>query len=161
MLLGIAIAALISAFVPNDFFAGKIFASGILSMLIMVALGVPVYVCATASIPIAAALIVKGLSPGAALVFLITGPATNAASFMTIWKVLNGRTAIIYLATVIVCAITSGLLLDFLFPNLKDNITEQLQHIHHSPLTSITAIVLLILLGYALLFKKENKNNSH
>jgi uncharacterized membrane protein YraQ (UPF0718 family) len=55
--------------------------------------------------PIAAALILKGLTPGAALVFLMTGPATNAASFVTIWKILGRATALTYLATIAGCAI--------------------------------------------------------
>jgi hypothetical protein len=81
-------------------------------MLVMLVLGIPVYVCATASVPVAAVLIMKGLTPGAALVFLMTGPATNAASLVTIWNILGRRTAITYLATVAGCALASGVLLD-------------------------------------------------
>jgi copper chaperone CopZ len=84
-------------------------------MLVMMAVGIPIYVCATASVPIAAALIAKGVSPGAALVFLMTGPATNAATIMTISKVMGRRTAAIYLATVALSAIAGGLLLDAIY----------------------------------------------
>ena len=114
LLAGLVIAAVISAAVPDDFFAG-ILGGGIGAMLIMMLAGVPVYVCATASVPVAAALIAKGLSPGAALVFLMTGPATNAAAIVTVWRVLGRRTAVVYLLTVALSALVAGVLLDFVF----------------------------------------------
>lgn len=77
MLIGLIVAALISATIPQGFFAEKL-GTGILAMLVMMLLGVPIYVCATASVPVAAALLLKGVTPGAVLVFLMTGPATNA-----------------------------------------------------------------------------------
>ncbi len=114
LIIGILIAGVISVFVPDDYFAG-ILGGGIASMLVMMAVGIPMYVCATASIPIAAALIAKGISPGAALVFLMTGPATNAATISTIWKIMGKRTAVIYLSVVALCAIAAGFLLNYLF----------------------------------------------
>jgi uncharacterized membrane protein YraQ (UPF0718 family)/copper chaperone CopZ len=114
MILGIIAAGVISALVPDDFLVG-VLGTGLLAMLAMMVIGVPMYVCATASIPIAAALIAKGLTPGAALVFLITGPATNAAAIVTLWSVLGRRTTFIYLATVASTALASGMLLDLLF----------------------------------------------
>jgi len=116
MLLGLIVAAFISALIPDGFFADRL-GTGIGAMIIMMLLGIPVYVCATASVPVAAAMIMKGLTPGAALVFLMTGPATNAASFITIWKILGSRTAIVYILTVMACALTSGLLMDHFFPS--------------------------------------------
>jgi len=71
-----------------------------------------VYVCATASVPIAAALIAGGVSPGAALAFLIMGPATNAATLAAIWKLLGRKTTFIYLATIAATAFGGGLLLE-------------------------------------------------
>ncbi|HDZ22829.1 hypothetical protein LCGC14_0401920 [marine sediment metagenome] len=118
LLIGLVVAALISSLVPPDFFVGKlggVLAGGIGAMLIMMALGIPIYVCATASVPVAAALITKGVSPGAALVFLMTGPATNAATIATVWKTMGPRTAGVYLLTVAGMAVGSGLLLDALF----------------------------------------------
>ena len=82
---------------------------GILSILLMMALGIPLYVCASASVPIAAGLIHLGASPGAALAFLIAGPATNAATITTVWKLLGGRTAILYLLTIAISAVGGGL----------------------------------------------------
>ena len=111
LLVGLAVAALISALVPKDYFSSAV-PAGPLQILVLMLAGIPVYVCATASIPIAAALIVAGVSPGAAFAFLMTGPATNAATIATIWKVMGKRTAAIYLATMAVGAFAGGWLLD-------------------------------------------------
>jgi uncharacterized membrane protein YraQ (UPF0718 family) len=111
MLAGLVIAAMLAVFVPGDFFADYL-GSGLLPMIVMMIVGIPMYVCATASVPIAAALILKGVTPGAALVFLMAGPATNAAGLATVWNTLGRNTAITYLVTVSLCALGSGLLLD-------------------------------------------------
>jgi hypothetical protein len=114
LIVGVLLAGLIGALVPDDFFA-SILGGGIAAMLVMMAVGIPVYVCATASVPIAAALIAKGISPGGALVFLMTGPATNAATILTVTRVMGRRTAAIYLGTVALCAIGGGLLIDAIY----------------------------------------------
>ena len=111
LIVGVLIAGLIAALVPDDYFS-TILGGGILSMLVMMLVGIPIYVCATASVPIAAALIMKGVSPGAALVFLMTGPATNAATISTVWKTMGRRAAGLYLGTVAGASILAGLLLD-------------------------------------------------
>jgi len=111
LIIGVVVAGLIAALVPDDYFS-TILGGGFLSMIVMMLVGIPVYVCATASVPIAAALIMKGVSPGAALVFLMTGPATNAATISTIWKTMGRSTAGIYLGTVAVASILAGLMLD-------------------------------------------------
>ena len=149
MLVGLAVAAFISALVPNDFFAEKL-GTGIFAMLAMMALGIPVYVCATASVPVAAALMMKGLTPGAALVFLMTGPATNAASFVTIWKVMGRGTAITYLAAVAGCALLSGMLLDFLAAGAHFEIAAHSHEMLPVWVKYASAAVLLIVLAYAL-----------
>jgi hypothetical protein len=113
LFVGLAIAALIGALVPQHFLGQ--FGQGLTGMLAMLLVGIPIYVCATGSVPIAAALMFKGVSPGAALVFLMTGPATNAAAITTIWKVLGRRTALIYLGTVVVGALLAGTILDLAF----------------------------------------------
>jgi uncharacterized membrane protein YraQ (UPF0718 family) len=114
LLIGLIVAGVVSAAVPQDFFAEAL-GTGLFAMMIMMFLGIPVYVCATASIPVAAAMIMKGATPGAALVFLMTGPATNAATIATLWKVLGRRTTLIYLAVVAATALGAGLLLDYFF----------------------------------------------
>lgn len=111
MLIGVMIAAAITAFVPDDLLA-KYLGGGILSLLAMMLFGIPVYVCATASVPIAAALIMKGVSPGAALVFLMTGPATNAAGIASVWKMMGARTVAVYLTATAVSALAAGLIFD-------------------------------------------------
>jgi len=153
MLAGLVVAAFISALVPDDFFAEKL-GTGIFPMLVMMLLGIPIYVCATASVPIAAALILKGLTPGAALVFLITGPATNAASLIIIWKALGSKTAVIYLVSVVVCALASGILLDYIAPTLSIQVAT---HSHRMLLPTAvkyaSVFVLLTVLSFAI-FKK-------
>jgi len=111
MILGVLIAGGITAFVPDDMLA-QYLGGGILSLLAMMLFGIPVYVCATASVPIAAALILKGVSPGAALVFLMTGPATNAAGIAAVWKMMGPRTVAVYLATTAAAALAAGLIFD-------------------------------------------------
>lgn len=156
MLIGLIIAAIITAIVPDDFFADKLLGTGIFAMIIMMFLGIPVYVCATASIPIAAALILKGLTPGAALVFLITGPATNAAGFATILKVLGWKTALGYLFAVIICALGAGLSLDMFFPQLGSTVQAHMHQMEPSIVGHISAFVLLTMLCLAILSGKKN-----
>ena len=113
--LGIFLAGLITALIPDDVFS-RYLGSGFSAMLLMLAVGIPLYICATASTPIAAALILKGVSPGAALVFLVTGPATNAATVTTISRLLGKRAVVIYLVSICGVALAGGLLLDHLAP---------------------------------------------
>jgi len=155
MLLGLVIAAIISTLVPDDFFAEKLPGGGLFTMVAVMLLGIPFYVCATASVPIAAVLIAKGLSPGAAVVFLITGPATNAAAITTIWKVLGRRTAVAYLCAVAICALGSGLLLDAIFPNLAVAVREHFHQMAPSIVGYLSAVVLLVVLGVALFYKSK------
>jgi len=111
LLVGLAVAALISAVVPEGYFA-EVVPAGPLQILVLMLVGIPVYICATASIPVAAGLILAGVSPGAAFALLMTGPATNAATVVTIWKVMGKQTCLIYLATMMVAAFIGGLVLD-------------------------------------------------
>ncbi|MDO8302192.1 MAG: SO_0444 family Cu/Zn efflux transporter [Sedimentisphaerales bacterium] len=152
MIVGLLIAAGIAAFVPKDFL-GPMLGGGIVAMLIMMAVGIPVYVCASASVPIAAALIAKGVSPGAAWVFLMTGPATNAATIAMVWNMLGKRTAVIYLLTIAVCALSSGLLLDVL---IKDIGIPAIGH-HHQMSPTFTDHVLAGMLVGILLYGMVSK----
>ncbi len=113
LIVGIMAAGAIAAFVPDDFFVGV--GVGVGAIVVMMLLGIPVYVCATASVPVAAALMMKGVSPGAALAFLMTGPATNAAGLATVWRIMGPRTALVYLGAVAVTAFGAGVLLDYVF----------------------------------------------
>lgn len=126
LIVGIVIASVISMVVPDDFFASY-FGNSFFSLVITMFAGIPIYVCATASVPIALALIVKGVSPGAAFVFLMTGPATNAATISTIWKVLGKKTASIYLATVAICSLIAGVILN----SFSSDINAYIHHHNH------------------------------
>lgn len=110
-LLGIVLAGLITALVPADLLT-RYLGGGLPSMLIMLAAGIPLYICATASTPIAAALILKGVSPGAALVFLLVGPATNITSLTVLLGILGKRATAIYLTVISLSALIFGLVLD-------------------------------------------------
>ncbi|MEE4271877.1 MAG: SO_0444 family Cu/Zn efflux transporter [Thermoanaerobaculales bacterium] len=111
LIVGILLSGVISAVVEPRALE-SILGGGIWPMLAAIAVGVPLYVCATASTPIALSLIHAGLSPGAALVFLITGPATNAATITTLWRVLGKRSVVIFLLTVAVGALATGFAVD-------------------------------------------------
>ncbi len=154
MLIGLVVAAGISALVPDGFFAEKL-GTGIFAMLVMMVLGIPVYVCATASVPVAAALILKGLTPGAALVFLMTGPATNAAAFATIWKILGKSTAIIYLTTIAACALLAGILLDYLAFDIKLDVAGRAGWMLPQIAKYISTGLFLAIIIFAILTKKK------
>ena len=112
--MGILIAGAITFFFPEDL-SRLSHDHPFLSMLIMLGAGIPMYVCATASTPIAAALILKGLNPGAALVFLLAGPATNAATMNIVRKLFNTRALVIYLTTICLCSLTLGIMVDSIY----------------------------------------------
>ncbi|HET9061689.1 MAG TPA: SO_0444 family Cu/Zn efflux transporter, partial [Candidatus Binatia bacterium] len=113
MVIGIVLSGVLSAALPDDFFTRVIgWDSGLLPMLAMAVVGVPLYLCASASTPVAAALLAKGLSPGAALVFLLTGPASSAASIAVVGKMLGPRRLKAYLGSIAGVSIAAGLLLD-------------------------------------------------
>jgi hypothetical protein len=156
LLVGLVIAGLISALIPEAWFAKQL-GRGIVPMLVMMAAGIPVYVCATASVPIAAALIHAGVSPGAALVFLMTGPATNAAALTTIWKVLGGRSAIIVLITVAVSALGCGLALDAVYAAVPTAEPAAMHAMIPRPVQIGSAIVLLAVLGMAIFYRPRRE----
>jgi uncharacterized membrane protein YraQ (UPF0718 family)/copper chaperone CopZ len=150
LLVGLVVAALISALLPKDFFKPYL-GQGIVPILVMMLLGIPVYVCSTASVPVAAALVLAGVSPGAAFAFLATGPATNPATITTVWKVMGPRTAIAYLATVAGGAIAGGLLLNYFLPNGQAVASMAGHEMLPYWLAAICAVALLAILGAAVL----------
>ena len=109
MLAGIIAAALISTYVSADYMAGSLFADPLYGSLAALLLSIPLYVCATSSVPIAAALVMKGMSPAVAIVFLIAGPATNIATIGLIYKSFGKLFTLVYLGVVsigsMVCAL--------------------------------------------------------
>ena len=111
--IGLVVAALINVAVPDEFFL-TFGSQPLLQMLVILVVAIPMYVCSTGSIPVAAALMMKGLSPGAALVMLMAGPAVNMASILVVRKSLGTRFTAIYLATIVVFSVGFGLLLNML-----------------------------------------------
>ncbi len=127
LILGFLIAALISVLLPNDFFS--LFQGlGLIEILVVLAASVPIYICATGSIPIAAVLLMKGVSPGAALVFLMAGPATNVATMTVLGKSMGKKSLMVYLSAIVGGAIIFGLLINWLVPS--DWILGKIMHIH-------------------------------
>ncbi len=112
--IGVFIAGLITTFIPDEFME-RFLGGGFSSMVLMLIVGIPLYICATASTPVAAALILKGVSPGAALVFLLVGPATNIASLSVLIGVLGKKSTLMYLTILSLCAVAFGLAVDHVY----------------------------------------------
>lgn len=157
--IGILIAGLIAVMVPDDFFMNYL-SNPYLSMLVMLVASIPLYVCATSSVPVAAALLMKGLSPGAAFVFLMAGPATNAATISVIAKTLGKKSLAVYLGTIILGALAGGVILDqFLPASWFTGIMVQ-GHEHSilpAWLSIASGITLVVLIIYSLLRKMVSK----
>jgi len=128
LMIGISAAALITAFVPQELFS-QFTDNRILSMLVCLVIGIPFYTCSTGSVPIAAALLVKGLTPGAAFTFLVAGPATSIASITVLASVLGKRTTLLYLLIIAVSAFGFGFLLDAVWAGQIESFVES-QHQH-------------------------------
>lgn len=114
LLLGILIGGLISYLIPEHV-VERYLGSSWQAMVIMLAVGIPIYVCATGSIPIASALILKGMSPGAALVFLLAGPATNMVTLTVMARFLGKKSTAIYLSAIVISSLILGRALDFIW----------------------------------------------
>jgi len=120
LLLGIVISGLIMAFVPQDFF-DRLIGPDWVTMLLMLVIGLPMYICASASTPIAAALMLKGVSPGAALILLMVGPATNVATMMIVSRELGKKSTVIYIASIVVCSLLIAFAVDALAAHWQIN----------------------------------------
>lgn len=164
LIVGLVIAAAITVFVPDGFFT--FFADYPLpAMLAVVVVAVPMYVCSTGSIPIALSLMLKGLSPGAAFVLLMAGPAANFASIIIVGKSLGKKAASTYLATIIVGAVAIGLCIDYLmprewFPTPVSATAAATCHLEVGWFAGLCSVILTGLLVYALLFKKHSHKHT-
>jgi len=114
LVLGVTLAALVAVLLPPSVIE-QYFGGGLVTMLAMLAIGIPIYTCASASTPIAAALVLKGLSPGAALVFLLSGPATNVGAIVVLLKFLGRRVVAIYLLSIAIVSLAAGYTLDWIY----------------------------------------------
>ncbi len=159
LLAGMAVAGGIAAVAPPGAWK-PVLGGGFVSMVLMMALGIPMYVCASASVPLAAAWIHLGASPGAALAFLIAGPASNAATIATAWKMLGPGSVAIYLFTIAVSAVGGGMAFDWLMdlsPAMTATLTAACEHGHGAAAAgwapSLWAILLLAVLVFSVAAK--------
>ncbi len=151
VLLGVVVAAALQTWLPPEVLT-RFLGGSLQSMLIMVLIGIPLYVCAEASTPIAAVLIMQGLNPGAALVLLLVGPATNIGSLGVLHRHLGRRTVGIYLATIIVVALAVGCALNAALAGADFRLAD---HVMHEPLApqwlkTGGAVVMLLLAAVSL-----------
>lgn len=146
LLIGLFFAAIVLTYVPSNWMAS--YGSGPLAMLVMVVISIPMYICATASTPVAVGLMLAGISPGAALVFMLTGPATNIATLMIIKNELGQRELVLYLIALISSALLAGWAVDVIF-NYYD-ISMQFAHGSHDDMIGsvhqLSALVLFALM---------------
>ena len=166
LIVGLLIAALITVAVPSEWLAA-LHEYKLLNMLIVLAVAIPMYVCATGSIPIAVSLMAKGLTPGAALVLLMAGPAVNSASMLVIGKVFGRRTLWLYILSIVIGAVVFGLGIDYLLPQewfaVQSRITGICAH-HTVGLTTMDWIwiaLLTVLLLNALLHHYFGHSHHH
>ena len=162
LLIGLIIAALINVAVPDSFFL-RFTDRPLLQMLVILVVAVPMYICSTGSIPVAAALIMKGMSPGAAMVMLMAGPAVNMASILVIRKSMGGRFTAVYISTIVVFSILFGLLVNAL--GIGSDLADASEMAcHHtlgsnmlSPWRIICSVILILLIIFALSMKLFDK----
>ena len=149
--IGLVFAALVKTFVPVSFLAQ--WGGGLPAMLIMLVIGIPMYVCATASTPIAAGLLLAGLSPGVAMVYLMAGPATNISTLGVIGKELGRRPLIAYLTGVGVVALITGFVVDYFVIRWGIDIQAQISHSHDMVPAVIAWAALLVLVAVIIKLK--------
>ncbi|MFA5815563.1 MAG: permease [Bacteroidales bacterium] len=149
LLIGLIAAALLSMLIPDSFFSRYI-GNPWIEMLVVLAASVPLYICATGSIPLAAVLLMKGISPGAALVFLMAGPATNVATMMVISNTMGKKAFFIYLATIVGGALFFGTVVNELLPASWFGMSHMGSHEHMMAGTWVNALSTIFLFGLIL-----------
>lgn len=164
LIVGLIVAGVITVLVPDAWFA-LVADKPLLTMLLVLLLAIPMYLCATGSIPIAVALMLKGFSPGTALVLLMAGPAVNVASMFVIGRVMGRKTLLLYLSSIIIGAMSFGLAVDHFLP--REWFTTPLQHFHHCHehgsgiLETLCSLLLIILLVNAFIRKHRHGHHCH
>ena len=141
---GLLIAACIGYFIPPDFIASFLSSNSFLEYFVMLIVSLPLYVCATASIPIALVLFMKGVSPGAVFVFLMAGPATNASSIAVIGNIMGKKILYLYISLIASTAVFFGIIFDLFFQIDKNIISK---HIHDHNHDNTFYIILTIFFG--------------
>lgn len=149
---GLVMAAIIGAAVPQGWFEEHV-GSGLWPKLVMLVVGIPLYICATSSTPLAFSLVVAGLSPGAALVLLLSGPATNVATMSWLIKDLGVRALVIYLGVIAVVALGAGILFDAFFQQYVTLANTAAEHEHGMSgfgYKEVAAVIFVMLMAWAL-----------
>lgn len=156
---GILLAGCITLMIPDQFFQQYLNYPN-LNMIIVLLASIPLYVCATGSVPIGAALLAKGLSPGAVLVFLMAGPATNAATITVLWNALGKKTTILYVGIISGFALLFGFLMNTFLPTEWFTLFSPLSTVHHHheniSILSFASSILLIAAILNVEFRKLN-----
>jgi hypothetical protein len=164
LVIGLVIASLITILVPDDFFA-RFAEYPIAAMLVVVVVAIPMYVCATGSIPIALSLMMKGLTPGVAFVFLMAGPAVNFASYTLLSRAIGRRSTLLYIFTIALSAIGVGVIIDYLLPSAwfipKMTNTPICCTEHTDWLGIVCSAIVCTLLFYVFIIKKYRHNKLH
>jgi len=158
---GILISGLISILVPSDFFISYKL-TGILAMLVIALASIPIYVCATASVPIAMTLISKGLDPGAAFVFLMAGPATNAATISVILNSLGRKIIYVYIAIIFASSIFFGTLINIFLDPTTIPSSLNAEHSHNmiwSIFSDISLVLMILITLYSIVNRFPSKKN--
>jgi len=166
LIIGLVLASAVSAIIPDSYF-DVLKLSPFVQMLLVLAISIPLYICATGSIPLAAILLAKGISPGAAFVLLMAGPATNLATITVIGKVMGRKSLFSYLATIIVGALAFGLIIDYFLPLewFAQKLSSGMAHEHGNALkwwqiASGIILISLIINGYIVRYIKSINTNT-
>ncbi len=147
--IGLIFGALFTTLAPKEY-TSLLFENQILTYFVIILFAMPLYICATASLPIAAALITEGMSPGAAFIFLTAGPATSAITMSVVYKTLGKTSLIIYLSVILLLSLIFGFLFDTIFSQVNI-INFDLENEHSSIISQIASLIMLIMLAYYLI----------
>ncbi len=155
--LGLVAGAIIGFVVPDNFFDGL---NGITGRIAILAIGVPLYICASATTPIAASLVMKGMSPGMALMILLVGPATNISNILVIGKYIGKKGVVINVIAIVVVALIMSFVTDYIYQSFSWPIDFKVsahEHEHYSLFDKGVTVLFILLLLRSLLLKEIPK----
>ncbi len=146
LFIGLLLGTVFTTFVPKEY-SNLLFQNEVLTYFVILIVAIPLYTCATASLPIAAAFMLQGMSAGAAFIFLTAGPATSAVTMSVVYKMLGKTSLIIYVTTISIMALVFGFIFDLTFENLEIlNISYDMEHT--SIIDRIFSYILLALIFF-------------
>ncbi len=155
LLIGLLLGALFTTFMPQEY-AKLLFDNQVLTYIVILLFAMPLYTCATASLPLAAALMLQGMSAGAVFIFLTAGPATSAVTMSVVYKMLGKKALIVYVSTIASLALVFGFAFDTFFSDLNIlNISHDMDET--SFFSSLSSLLMLILISYHLFKEKFSK----